>query len=155
MNECILSRLDHTLDKYLCTRQIVIYGHGKNFEEYNRHLEYKYSGQYAFSVDIDNKKVDGVTIKNVEELKNHVADYYVVVSVGVLDYSILNLLEQFGYQQNKDFFYAASPATINLSCQDFYQDEFGNRIFGNVGSTEIFFLWRKCNGSYTGRIQAI
>ena len=104
MNDCILSRLDHMLDKYLCTRQIVIYGHGNNFEVYNRHLEDKYSGLYAFSVDIDNKKVDGVTIKNVEELKNHVADYYVVVSVGVLDYSILNLLERFGYQQDKDFF---------------------------------------------------
>lgn len=118
-------------------RDIVIWGAGQNNQLVKEYLQK--SGLYVKSV-VDSEPVDnGVTKPDI--LIGNSTQYYVVVSIKEQESEILEFLELQGYEWKKDYSYIPqikNPKWNKLSGR-YYEDEYGNRVFGNLQGIEILF----------------
>lgn len=118
-------------------RELVIWGAGQNYEKIENDLRTK--GLCAKHV-VDSASANSDVLKP-DILIGNVKQYYVVISIKEQEQEVINFLETQGYDYGKDYSYIPqlrNPKWNKLSGR-YFEDEYGNRVIGNLQGIEIQF----------------
>lgn len=131
-------KIEKVVEKHCDGREIVIWGAGNYAKKYEEIITSRF-GTVSFFVDSDRNKVNGTYVRDPEVLKGKSEQYFVCVSVQRYIPEISEALSCMGYILGKDYVYIAKSIKDVTN----YQDEFGNRIEGNIEGAEVYF--QGCN----------
>lgn len=135
MNSFYEDIIENTVNNY-GGRKIIVWGAHATSERISMLLMDKYGIETAFKVDSNKGKVDGIGVRDIDCLRNKSAEYYVVVPIGIYE-SVRNMLTEFGYIKNKDYYYFCD--CIKTESKEYFEDWHGNRIYGNRNNVKFVF----------------
>ena len=125
MNEFLRDIVNNVIKNH-AGRDVVIWGYNVTSTEIEALLE-KRNIHVAFTVDSNQLLVDGDLVRNVDILNGCADQYFLVIPIGRHE-SIKTKLQQFGYEENRDYYYFCDCAVKEE--ENYYEDRHGNKIFG-------------------------
>lgn len=134
MNDFLSDIVNNVVENH-AGRNVVIWGYCETSVEIEALLE-DINIHVSFMVDSNHLLVDGAFVRDTHTLKGCADQYYLVIPIG-RHKEIKTKLQQYGYEENRDYYYFCDCA---LKEEDnYYEDMHGNKIYGYWKNIQFVF----------------
>lgn len=127
--------IEHTIENY-DGRRIVLWGKFDVSDIIRKRLISDHQIQDVVYIDSDPGKQNDHTVYGTDYIEGKSADIFVVVPL-VYYASIAELLHQYGYENETDYYYFCD--CVKEQTANYYEDMHGNRIYGNYKGLHFAF----------------
>lgn len=127
--------IEHTIKNY-DGRTIALWGKFDVSDIIRKRLTSDYQIQDVIYIDSDLGKQNNGTVYATDYIAGKRADIFVVVPL-VYYASVVELLHQYGYEKETDYYYFCN--CVKEQTANYYEDMHGNRIYGNYKGLHVAF----------------